>query len=79
MTPNMLMVLLDVHRGTFSESRHMGTVHDDMKRLRLSGLVEMGMVQCLPKGNYIPCWRTTDLGRAVVNRACGALTEERNR
>ena len=42
MTCNQLMVLLDVYRGTFRTSRHMGTVAADVSRLFSLGLITLG-------------------------------------
>jgi len=42
MTCNQLSVLLDIHRGTFRESRHMGTVAQDLMYLLRRGLITLG-------------------------------------
>jgi hypothetical protein len=46
------MVLLDIYRGTFEPSRHMGTVHSDLTILRDEGFVSgvTGKEYLLPKG-----------------------------
>lgn len=59
MTCNQLMVLLDIHRGTFQESRHMDTVTEDMRYLRYSGFITK------PCGDAVSC---TDDGTDLVER-----------
>lgn len=49
MTCNQLMVLLDIHRGTFRESRHMGTVSKDILYLLRRGLITPGCLADEPE------------------------------
>lgn len=62
MTPNMLMVLLDVFRGTLDPARHLGTFVEDLEKLRRGGLIERAGGR----------WRTTPRGGARVQEAIQA-------
>ena len=50
LTCNQAMVLLDVYRGTFDRSRHMGSVEDDIEKLIRNGLVTGRKPRILPRG-----------------------------
>lgn len=56
MTPNCLIVLLDINRG-FSASRHLGTLPYDLDHLRRLGLIDAES-------------RMTKEGRRVVDELC---------
>lgn len=69
MTINQIMVLLDIHRGTFCPKRHLATVEDDVIRLKQEGLIILMFdfsFNPLPLKHTVP-WEITEKGAEVVN------------
>lgn len=51
LTCNQLMVLLDIYRGNYEPSRHVGTVSADLQKLMSNGLVtDLRGLRVLSKG-----------------------------
>ena len=53
MTTNQLMMLLDIYRGTFDGSRHMGTVNEDINTLASRGLFKNEIGELSKKGKNL--------------------------